>query len=76
MIAATAGPIDGGCFGAPDLPQKWLDAVETGEVELEVGGQRSVYKHGRDRLVELADELSPLAERGGLKAGARRASVR
>lgn len=66
-IAAMAGAIAGGYYGASKLPARWLQAVESGEVELEMAGYRAVYKHGRDRLVELADALFELASQGGLR---------
>lgn len=66
-IGAMAGAIAGGYYGASHLPERWLNATESGEMELELAGFRGTYKHGRERLVELADELLAIAERGGLQ---------
>ena len=68
-IGAMAGAIAGGFYGASGLPQRWLDAVESGDIELEIAGRRATYGHGRDRLMALADELLDLAMRGGLAVG-------
>jgi poly(ADP-ribose) glycohydrolase ARH3 len=68
-IAAMAGAIAGGYYGASSLPQHWLEAVESGIVELSLAGEKGQYAHGRDRLVQLADGLLDLALAGGLQTG-------
>lgn len=66
-IAAMAGAIAGGYYGAASLPARWLEVVERGEVELSLCGGKATYAHGRDRLVQLADGLLDLALAGGLR---------